>query len=182
MKSQSLLLDLIEATRLNINEVEKLKSNSLANLNTRAQKTSWTVLECIEHLNRYGQFYIPELKKVISKSGYKTASVFKGSWLGRFFISSIDPNKKTKNMKTPKEMNPFGSVLGIEVLDTFLSQQHELLEILDQAKKVSLDKTKTKISLSKFIKLRLGETLKFLVLHNQRHINQAKKVLANVGD
>jgi hypothetical protein len=45
-----------------------------------------------------------------------------------------------------------------------------------KAQKVDLTKVKTAISLSKFIKLRLGDTLRFLVYHNERHILQAQGI------
>ena len=181
MTSQTLLLDVIELTRLNINEVEKLKTRTVEALNYRESENSWTALECIEHLNNYGRFYLPELQSVISKSMTQPSTDFKGSWLGRFFVKTIDPNIKTKKMNTPKAMNPMGTSLSMEALDVFLAQQHQLLGILDQAKSVNLDEVKTKIALSKLIKLRLGDTLKFLVLHNQRHINQANRILNSMA-
>jgi hypothetical protein len=48
--------------------------------------------------------------------------------------------------------------------------------LLDKAKNVSLGKTKTGISISKLIKLKLGDTFRFVIYHNIRHIEQAKRV------
>ena len=45
------------------------------------------------------------------------------------------------------------------------------------SKNVNLDKIKTAISISKLIRLKLGDTFRVLIYHNERHIKQAEKVL-----
>jgi len=87
------------------------------------------------------------------------------------------PKEKLNKMKTFKSMNPIGSNLDKTVLETFLSQQKTSLELLQQAEKVSLTKNKTGISISKWIKLKLGDTFRVVIYHNLRHIIQAEKVI-----
>ena len=66
--------------------------------------------------------------------------------------------------------------LDIKAIDKFLEQQHQLLEILKIAKTKDLNKIKTAISISKWIKLKLGDTLRVVIYHNKRHIAQANKL------
>lgn len=87
------------------------------------------------------------------------------------------PKEKLNKMKTFQSMNPAGSQLGTEVLEKFLKQQEELLALLEKAKTVDLAKTKTAISISKLIKLRLGDTFRVVIYHNYRHIVQADNCL-----
>ncbi|HIA10981.1 MAG TPA: DinB family protein [Flavobacteriales bacterium] len=87
------------------------------------------------------------------------------------------PKEKLNKMKTFKSMNPIGSNLDKTVLEKFLSQQKTLLELLQQAEKVSLTKNKTGISISKWIKLKLGDTFRIVIYHNLRHVIQAEKVI-----
>ena len=181
MTSNELILDLIERTRININQVEKLKQLPIEVLNKRTLDKSWTILECIEHLNRYSDFYNPELNQQIQLAQNNSSIIFKSGLLGNYFINSIDPDKKNKKMKTLAAMNPLGSNLSINVLEKFLLEQHELLNILKKSKVVDINKTKIKTSISKHIKLKLGDTLSFIVLHNQRHILQANTILNEVG-
>jgi len=47
---------------------------------------------------------------------------------------------------------------------------------LDVCAKVDIGKTKTAISISKWIKLKLGDTLRVVIYHNQRHMAQAKRI------
>jgi len=85
-------------------------------------------------------------------------------------------------MKTFKSMNPNNSQLDASVLDTFLYQQQQLIKLLDQCENINLTKTKTAISISKLIKLRLGDTLRVVIYHNWRHVVQAKKVVELVSN
>lgn len=177
MNSETLINDLIVRTKDNLNRAQYYKTLTDRALNYRVQEESWSILECIEHLNRYGNFYLPEIEKRMATSGYSNNGVFKTGWLGNYFAKSMLPKEKLNKMKTFKSMNPTGSNLTNEVLDIFINQQHTLLHLLNTARKVCLTKTKTGITISKWIKLRLGDTFRVLIYHNQRHIVQADRVL-----
>ena len=58
----------------------------------------------------------------------------------------------------------------------FIALQEELLDLLEVAKNKNLDKIKTKTTLP-LVKFKLGDTLRFVIHHNERHIVQAKKAL-----
>lgn len=176
LKSEQLLNDLQMITKSNLEYAEKFKNESLEILNWKEGSESWSILECIEHLNRYGDFYLPEISNRIKKSKYKSSRVFKSNWLGRYFSNAVSYKEDLNSMKTFKSMNPLHSELSKKTLDKFIDQQRQLLDLLAQSKTVNLDKTKTAISISKLIKLKLGDTFRVLIYHNERHIEQAKKV------
>lgn len=182
MNSSTLLNELREITQTNIQEVNQLLELDLEQLNYKSSSESWSILECIEHLNRYGDFYIPEITQRIKHSNHGKSDSFKTGLLGDYFAKSMLPKEKLNKMKTFKSMNPNNSQLNAGVLDTFLNQQQQLLMILDQCEQVNLTKTKTSISISKLIKLRLGDTLRVVIYHNWRHVVQAKNVVEMVSD
>ena len=144
-------------------------------------KDSWSILECLEHLNRYGDFYIPEINNSIHTSQKAKDNEFRSGLLGNYFAKSMLPKEKLNKMKTFKVMDPVGSNLDSSILKKFITQQNTLLELLEQAKTVSLIKNKTRVSISKWIKLRLGDTLRIVIYHNLRHIIQAEKVMKEVS-
>ncbi len=173
--SEKLISDLVELTRKNLNIAENLKNKSVEELNRKSSPESWSSLECIEHLNRYGDFYMPEINSRISNSELNKVAVFKSNWLGNYFSNMMKYREKLNSMKTLSSMNPKGSSLDKSVLDKFISQQKTTLELLDKARLVNLTKTKTSISISKWIKLRLGDTFRVVIYHNERHLVQAMK-------
>ncbi len=175
--SNHLINQLIKLTETFIYEVEHLKGESLAHLNYKQDKSTWSVLETLEHLNLYGDFYIPEISKRIQDSTFPVKENFKAGVLGGYFVKILKPREKLNTMKTLKDKNPNGSKLDTYTLDRFLNQQQDMLKLLERSKKVDLTKTKTAISISKRIKLRLGDTLGVVVFHNERHMEQVKRAL-----
>ena len=87
------------------------------------------------------------------------------------------PKENLNYMKTFKDKNPAGSKLNKAVIDRFLNQQHEFLDFIDKSKKVSLMKTKLPLTISKLLKLSLGDTFRFSVAHNERHVLQAERAV-----
>lgn len=174
--SEKLIQDLIERSRININQAEKFNLLSIEKLNWRAEQNSWSILECFEHLNLYGEFYIPEIKKRIENSKNQPKENFKSGFLGNYFAKSMLPKEKLNKMKTFKDKNPIGSKLDKSTIDNFILQQEQILNLLEKAREVDLNKTKTAISISKWIKLKMGDTFRVVVYHNERHLVQANKI------
>ncbi|MEP2669447.1 MAG: DinB family protein [Cyclobacteriaceae bacterium] len=182
MHRTDLINDLKARTEEIVQEAAKFSSLSLEELNHRNTPQSWSILECLEHLNRYGYFYIPEIDKRIELAQDSNNEEFNSGWLGNYFAMSMLPgeNGKLNKMKTFKSMNPIHTRLDESVLTRFLDQQKQMLELLGRAGTVDLGKVKTAISISKWIKLKLGDTFRVVIYHNQRHMKQAAKVLATL--
>ena len=179
-EKEELIEDLIERTKNNLNEAQKMSSYNLEQLNWKASTESWSVLECLEHLNRYGDFYLPEINTRIKNSSISVSdSTFKSGWLGNYFAQSMLPKEKLNKMKTFKSMNPAGSQLDKTVIKKFMDQQKEMLDLLNMARRYNLNKIKTSISISKWIKLKLGDTFRVVIYHNDRHILHAQNVIKN---
>lgn len=172
-----LLNELSEETQANLAAAEAWQSLNIEVLNFRSDTGKWSMLECIEHLNRYGRFYLPEIRSRIEKSETGSYPDFRCGLLGGYFAESMRPKEKLNKMKTFKSMNPQGSELGRETLTEFIDQQKIMLDLLELAKQYNLTGIKTAITISKWIKLRLGDTFRVVVHHNTRHIVQAKKEL-----
>lgn len=177
IKTESLISDLIKRTKQNINQIEILNQRTAKELNKKKSEEAWSIFECIEHLNLYGKFYIREVEQEINRSETNPEPYFKPGLIGDYFAKSMLPSEKMKKIKTFKNKNPNGTNLNKKVIQKFLEQQNQILELLDQSREISLSKTKTSISISKLIKLKLGNTLRVLIYHNERHIVQAQKAL-----
>ena len=96
--SIDLLEDLIERTQENIKKVEQLQLLPEESLNKRNSQNSWSILECIEHLNRYSDFYLPEIETRISSSLYQASENFRSGLLGNYFALSMLPKEKLNSM------------------------------------------------------------------------------------
>lgn len=175
--SNDILIDeLVALTEYATDKAKTFKQLPDHQLNFKENPERWSILECIEHLNRYGDYYLPELEKSIVNSKGQ-ASEFTSGVIGNWFANLMQVKKgKIIRMKTPADKNPLGSKLSVSAIDKFLGQQTMLMTLLNQARKTDLTRTKVPISLAKFMKLRLGDTFRFFVYHIERHIIQAENV------
>ena len=182
MKSNDLIDELLELTIELAKDAKELLEISLLELNKKASLDSWSALECLEHLNLYSAFYLPEIKeKMDMKNDLKSTGIFRSGWLGNYFANAMKVNGgKFKKMKTFNDKNPNGSNLDYKTIHVFLKDQKELIELLNNSRTTDLNKIKTSITISKLIKLRLGDTFRFLIYHNERHIIQALKAARQV--
>lgn len=170
------LLQRVEAASL---AVLKMKNLTPEQLNWKPGAESWSILECLEHLNLYGDFYLVELEKSLLRGPQDpSAEVFKSGMLGDYFARLMQPqNGKIKKMNSPKDKNPAHSDLPITTLERFLKQQERMVGLLRMARGVDLTKAKTPITLTKFVKLRAGDTFRFVIYHIERHIAQAERLV-----
>lgn len=176
IEAKQILSELVEEVKVIRAHGEALESYSDAELNFRTTSESWSILECLEHLNLYGDFYLPEIQSAIEASRHQAEKVFKSGMMGNYFANSMLPKEKLNKMKTFKDKNPLHSKLDRAVVQRFIRQQEALLDLLEQASKVSLNRTKTGISISRMMRLKLGDTFRFLINHEIRHMAQIKRL------
>ncbi|MEO6001464.1 MAG: DinB family protein [Chitinophagaceae bacterium] len=177
IEANLLIDDLLTRTEKSITAVQKFKQLTTGQLNFKRGREEWSVLECIEHLNLYGDFYLPEIEtRMLAKKGRRHDPIFKSGVLGNYFANLMQvKDGKVKKMKSPKDKNPVNSALTVITIDRFLKQLEKLKSLLMQSRNVDFTKTKTAISLTNFVRLRLGDTFRFFIYHIERHILQAER-------
>ena len=145
---------------------------------------AWSAMQCLGHLNTYGDYYFPAIEKAIkeAKEKNKTRSeTFTPGWLGNYFTNLMMPNEKgvpTKKMKAPKNYTTNNEGDSDCTIAKFIDQQEKMLQLLEEAKSVDLNAVRIPISIAKFIKLKLGDVFMFLIAHNLRHVKQAERAIA----
>ena len=143
----------------------------------------WSANQCLQHLNSYGTYYLPAIEKAITIAKTKEQqnnNQFKSGWLGNYFTNLMQPKADgslSKKMQTPKNHQPTNNSDSNLSIAEFIDQQERLLLLLEQAKEVNLNSTKVPISISPFIKLKLGDVFMFLVAHNFRHVLQVNNAI-----
>ena len=151
-------------------------------LNQRPAPASWSILECLEHLNRYSRYYNPALAQALPppRPVPLVLPEVKYSWLGRKSVEMMRPTNAKKSTALAR-LNPLGSQLDGHVLIEFDQHQARLLELLAQAHGTDLNRAAVPVEFLRLLKLRLGEALEFVVVHQQRHLQQAQRVRADLS-
>lgn len=176
MHSETLIQTLIDQTSQIIKQAEQLKNLDVPTLRWKASPESWSILECMEHLNLYGNFYVPQIECKVSQSNTRPETEFSSGWLGSYFAKSMLPKERLNKMKTFQDKNPLHANLDKDVIDRFIVQQRKLLELLIASRRVSLNKVKISTSISTLLKMNLGDTFQFYINHIIRHFAQIERI------
>ena len=164
-----------EQLKLVISVFQNLSEDAL---HKPASNNGWSIAECLAHLNSYAEFYEPRITKAIDEaSSIEAAAVFKHSFLGRYFITSMDPDLSKKKFKAMKKHKPVKILNPNTVISTFIQHLENMLGLLAKAKHKNLRKNSVPTSISPLLKINPGDALIFLLTHNRRHLEQAKRNL-----
>lgn len=183
-KTTELLNNLVSITEENITIAQK-KMIHLGNnqLSWSPNLDSWNISEVLAHLNKYALFYHQTIEEKINKTRFtEPKETFTSSPLGRSAWKSMklgNANNVKRKFKSPKGTNPRldqDLITGNEVTD-FIKNQQQLITLINAARGVGLRKVKIPISISRIVRLRLGDALMFVIYHNQRHIQQTLNIL-----
>lgn len=172
--SYNLLNELLQITRQNIEAVKSLQNLDDSKLNYKPSPEKWSILECLEHLNRYFDFYLPEIKKALDNPT-DAKEYFRSGLIGNMLVNMVIPKPDGKKMKTFTSMNPTGSILDRQVLSINMENLQIFVDYIQKASKSNLNKKNIPVTFSRFIKLNPGDILRFMAYHNQRHIAQAMR-------
>ena len=158
---------------------------SAAQLSFSPAPGAWSAAQCLEHLNIYGPHYLPAIGKAIQQGkmkGKKPSKHFNSGWLGAYFTQLMQPQQggalKSK-MKAPKNAVPSAQPDPHRMLAEFIDQQEKMLVLLREAAAVNLNDLRVPISLSPWIRLKLGDTFGFVIAHIERHVLQADRSITD---
>ena len=172
------LTETVEAHLVRATEV--YQNLSEAQLNTPPTNGGWSVAQCLEHLNTYGHFYLPAVKKVlhtVKSSAGLSGGTYRSGWLGTYFINMMKP-ESPKKLKAFKGHIPAEELNGAAVVAEFIEQQEEWLQLMGMITSISQLNARVPISISPLVRLKLGDVFGFVIAHNARHLQQADRVLA----
>ncbi|KUG06640.1 DinB family protein [Solirubrum puertoriconensis] len=149
-------------------------------LNRRPSPSKWSVGQCLEHLNIIGGLYLPVMTQRVRKAkerGARPAEYVKNGFIGRRLTEAMLTPARERPMKAPQQFAPSGSRLPRTVVEVFIRQLDELLNVLQQARDVNANAVRIPNTLIPLVRLRLTDQFAFLVAHLQRHVAQAERVL-----
>ena len=186
MTSAELFFESETITNNNLDFIQKSLSKLSENqVNWKPSESTWSLLEIFAHLNEYAAFYHPAFTKKISLTRYRNPRInFISSPLGKSAWKSMQLGQ-LKNIKrkfnAARNFNPIFNkeLIKGDDIQIFKRFQEELLTILESAKSVNIQRAKVPTSISKFVRLRLGDAFLFVIYHNQRHIQQAMNLMSH---
>lgn len=154
-----------------------------AQLNWQPNDKTWSVAQVLAHLNAYYRYYIPVFRGKISNTRFtEPTEHFSSSPLGIAVYRSVKLGKVKnvkRKLKSTKDYNPLiNTSLSIEnVVEEYLDHVKDFNVVLQEGALINLRKTKCPLSLRPVVKLNLGDAFIFTAFHNERHLEQIKRVI-----
>ena len=108
---------------------------------------------------------------------------YRSGWLGDWLYNRIMPRSDGSVFRIPSPRRLHVSKEGLDGHDEvqrFLQQCDALDDILHHVSTKDLQGIRIPFSLSRFVRLRLGDMLRYLVAHNERHLLQAHRVMKQI--
>ena len=143
-------------------------------LSWRRDDRTWSVLQCVDHLNRTHDYYVQRIDAAIPRAvpARAGADVYAPTWMARAFMGfAFNP---LVSIPTLSELAPEDAP-SAGALNEFITRQSTVRQLLDAV--ADLDLTHTPVPLQAGVRFNLGDCLTMLVRHDGHHIRQARAVL-----
>jgi hypothetical protein len=151
-----------------------------AQLNWKPDAKSWSVAQCLDHLIVINTLYFPLFEKLkagpVETTFWEKHSPLSG-FFGRYLIKAMGP-ENPKKVKTSKLAYPSASEIDVTIVEKFREHNRELgSRIANIPPTVDAAKIITS-PLSGVVTYSLDDCLTILVVHEHRHLLQAKRVIS----
>jgi hypothetical protein len=143
----------------------------------------WSVAECIDHVRSTNAAYRPNLGRAIeaAKRSGSSGEPYRAGRIARWFHAQIDPERSKRKVRGPGVFRPTMDPSDAAILQRFLEEQREVERLLDAAQGGDLNRIKLFSPATKLLRLSIGEAFETIVLHERRHLRQARAVLEKPG-
>jgi hypothetical protein len=151
---------------------------SPAQLNWKPSADRWSVGQCFDHLLTANKGYFPAIEDVLAgkrRTFWERLPVLPGL-AGKLLIKSLEPSS-TRKMKAPKHFQPAQSDITASVINDFVDQQGKIVEKMKATEHLDLERIVITSPAAAAITYSLMDAYRIIVVHEQRHFQQAKRVM-----
>lgn len=162
-------------------------SLSEAQLNAKPASDRWSIAQCLDHLIASNSKYVPMLKACL-KAGHKKSIWEKynplTNYTGKQMIKTLGPEVKQK-YKAPQLFRPAGKTIEPGIVKRFILHQKELSEMFSILEQENFSSMVISSPVSGLITLKVHDVLSIIIVHEERHLNQAlgvKQIILETGN
>ena len=175
-----------ELLRRSASEIEAIRTEAqrLTGSLTSAQlrwappEGGWSVAQVLDHVVTASSSYFERMQGAAAGGRMRSGEgrPWKPSFFGGMLIRSLEPANR-KKYPSPKVWRPEQRDLP-DALPAFLEAHRTLAGIVSSAAEVDLVRTRLSSPVSRLIRLNLGDAIRVLIVHAQRHLGQAERLIA----
>jgi hypothetical protein len=151
-------------------------------LNWKPSAERWSVAQCFDHLLTSNKGYLPIIDNVLAgyrRTFWQSMPVLPGL-MGKLLVKSMDP-ASTRKVKAPKRFQPAQSEISASVINDFVAQQKQIVDKMKSTEHLDLEKIVITSPVAGVVIYSLMDAYRLIVVHEQRHFQQAKRVTEEPG-
>lgn len=140
---------------------------------------SWSVAQCLRHLNASADAYFPIWQQVISNAGPRReapSAPYRIDFWGRLLSWILEPPPRIRS-KTPVPFEPLHCSEITPVFDGFLDRQRRIVTALHRCRGRAIDKVRISSPVDARIHYSIWSSFLINVAHQRRHLWQAEQAI-----
>ena len=156
---------------------------SAEQLNWKPAAERWSIAQCFDHLIQSNKGFFPVIESVLAgtrKTTFLERLPILPGLAGKLLIKSLDP-ASTRKIKAPKNFEPAQSNISASIIEDFVAQQEKIVEGMKSTSHLDLNKIIVTSPAASFVTYSLIDGYRIIVVHEQRHFQQAQRVAAETG-
>jgi hypothetical protein len=181
---QGLITELLDRTELIKAGTQPFLRLTIEQLAFIPAPGEWSIVDIFGHLNLANDIYIRNILSRVTLAPDQPSDRYRSSWLGDWCYEKIvpRPDGSVLKMKTVKAVTPT-KVEGDckKVLYSFQRKCDALDDILRHAATKDLRRIRIPFHFIPFLHFGLGDTLRTVIAHNERHLLQAQRIVPVVS-
>jgi hypothetical protein len=150
-------------------------------LNWRPDERSWSVAQCLDHLNVSSFAYLGPMREALERARRKGAvrrGPIRPGPLGRRFVATLEPPPK-RRIPAPKKIVPALRKGQAELMEEWRRARSEVRDLLREAAGLDLNGTRFVNPFIPLLRFSLGTGFQVIAAHERRHLWQAGRVKAD---
>lgn len=174
-----------DAHRQSQTEAHRVAANlSDEAFNWKTDEASWSVGECLVHLNVVAEAYLPKLEAAVGAGARRAEGPFTYGFMTRKMIDGVRPGGPA--LSTSRSLNPSKGGARSEIdradaLTSFDGYVRQYVAVCEAAEGLDLARIKVRYPFFWLLRLPLGAFLEITEQHALRHVQQAERVTERPG-
>lgn len=145
----------------------------------RARPDTWSVAQCLEHLNVTARLYLPSIDTGIAdaiRRGLYATGPYRYNWPGRLLVALLEPPVRLR-VKSPASFHPAPARPRREIMAAFHAYQVQYIDRLRQSSGLDLARARVSSPVATWLQIPLGSGFAAMAAHERRHLWQGRRVL-----
>ena len=178
------MLHLLQQLHTVTADVESAFGNLTADqLNWKPGPSQWSIAQCLEHLIVINGSYFPVFERI--ERGQFTPNFMERlpllpRVLGPLVLKAVSP-ESPRRYKTASSFQPSGSAISGDIVARFVTHQQKVARHLEAAVNLQPERFVITSPVASFVTYSLLDACRIIVAHEQRHVAQARRVMASPG-